>query len=355
MRLRVSKLPVRVQPERLRCAATVLSRATGRTYGRFAVTRRHRRSVLVVTVLSALVLSACSGQPSDTRTAESTTHGAEESSAPASRSASGCASGAGSSKPRSTSTPRSTTESTADSEQPDQVWGYEDGDLSDWDEVHSARKKQVRVVDRPVRPGYTYSAAFTAGPDDHTSGVTTTIRGEVRSSVREAGTPTEGDEQWYAWSTYFPSDFRWDGSGGFFIYTQWHQTRNSGSPNVALWVTAGREPHIRLTVRGGLLDDEDLPEYKEEYDLGRLRCGEWLDHRVRIEWSTHHKDGGVTVWINGEQRVDETAATLYDDQSAYFKQGIYAASTTKHEHTIYFTDAVRGSSADSVALNSPSG
>ncbi|MGY2083205.1 heparin lyase I family protein [Blastococcus sp. SYSU DS0539] len=239
--------------------------------------------------------------------------------------------------------------STAAEGEPEQVWSYADGTLSDWSEVHAARPEQVRIVDEPVRPGYRHSAAFSARPGDFTFGVDTTIRGEVRSTVEEAGAPGEGDVQWYSWSTYFPEDFFWDGRNQFLIYTQWHQTANEGSPNVDLWVTAGPEPELRLSVRGGLLGQE-APQYTAVYDLGPLEKGEWLDHTVRIEWSTDPDEGRVQVWIDDEQRVDAVAANLFEGQSVYLKQGIYAANNTRREHTLYFSDVLRGDTEESVAL-----
>ena len=234
---------------------------------------------------------------------------------------------------------------------PSQSWSYSTGGLSAWSEVQTARPEQVAVVADPVRPGYAYSGRFTAGPEDHTFGVTTTIRGEVRASIRETGQPAEGDVQWYSWSTYFPEDFEWDGEDQFLIYTQWHQTENAGSPNVDLWVTDGDDPHMRLTTHGGQLGEDGEPQHTAVYDLGPLTKGVWLDHTVQITWSTDPAAGGVQVWIGDERRVNAVAATLYEGQSAYLKQGIYAADNTEEEHTLYFSDAKRGPTRESVALN----
>jgi hypothetical protein len=140
-----------------------------------------------------------------------------------------------------------------------------------------------------------------------------------------------------------------DGGDGFLIYTQWHQEANSGSPNIDLWVTDGDDPEIRMSVRGGLLGG-DVSQYTAVYDLGPLVLGEWLDHTVRIRWSPDPDEGDTRVWIDGDQKVHAVAANLYEGQSVYFKQGIYAANNTSREHTVYFTDARRGPSRESVAL-----
>ncbi len=250
--------------------------------------------------------------------------------------------------------PPSTSARSPDDEEPEQVWSYADGSLSAWSEVHVFRPEQVRVVDDPVRPGYASSGSFTAGPADHTFDNTTTIRGEVRSTVAEAGWPSEGDVQWYSWSTYFPEDFLWDGETQVLTYTQWHQTANYGPPNIALSVTDGQQPRVRMSLAGGLLGDE-AAQYSTTYDLGPLVRGAWLDHTVRIAWSADPGAGSVMVWINGEQKVHAVAANFYPNRSVYLKQGVYAANNTTREHTVYFSDTLRGNSRESVALETAGG
>ncbi len=311
------------------------------------MTRRRQQVPLTIAVATALLVTGCgsddpgpSGEPADamsTPISTSVAPASELSAAPSRDGEDGATAsspGAGSSAARG---------------EIEHEWSYADGTLSDWSEVQVARPEQARVVHTPVRPGYDHSAAFTAARGDHTFGVTTTIRGEVRSTVAEAGAPTEGDVQWYSWSTYFPGDFEWDGEDEFLIYTQWHQEANNGSPNIDLWVTDGDDPEIRMSVRGGLLG-EDVSQYTAVYDLGPLVLGEWLDHTVRIRWSPDRDEGDTKVWIDGEQKVHAVAANLYEGQSVYFKQGIYAANNTFGEHTVYFTDARRGPSRESVAL-----
>jgi hypothetical protein len=302
------------------------------------VTRRRRQVPLTLAVAIALLVAGCGSDdprpPADTVSTPISSSEAPASELPTAPSPDG----------RATSSPGADPSAAAEHE-----WSYADGTLSEWSEVQVARPEQVEVVDDPVRPGYEHAAAFTAGPGDHTFGVTTTIRGEVRSTVAEAGSPTEGDVQWYSWSSYFPEDFEWDGEDEFLIYTQWHQEANSGSPNIDLWVTDGDDPELRLSVRGGLLGDE-VSQYTAVYDLGPLVLGEWLDHTIRIDWSSDPDEGDTRVWIDGEQKVHAVAANLYEGQSVYFKQGIYAANNTDREHTVFFTDARRGPSRESVAL-----
>ena len=304
------------------------------------MTRGRRQLPLALSAAIALLVAGCGSEDAPRPSEDTVSTPIETSEAPASELPTAPPGGGGAASPGG---------GPPIAADPEHEWSYADGTLSEWSEVQVARPEQVEVVDDPVRPGYEHAAAFTAGPGDHTFGVTTTIRGEVRSTVAEAGSPTEGDVQWYAWSTYFPEDFEWDGEGEFLIYTQWHQEANSGSPNIDLWVTDGEEPELRMSVRGGLLGEE-VSQYTAVYDLGPLVLGEWLDHTVRIDWSSDPDEGDTRVWIDGEQKVHAVAANLYEGQSVYFKQGIYAANNTDREHTVYFTDARRGPSRESVAL-----
>ena len=231
---------------------------------------------------------------------------------------------------------------------PTTVLDYQTGDFSQWAELQVARPEQARVVTSPARAGTTYSARFTVTPEDHVFGDAATIRGEVRADPEDAGTPAEGMQQWYAWSTYFPPDFEWDGE--WLSYTQWHQTTQTGPPVIALLVTPGPDPRLRLTVRGGVLQAGVQPR-TATYDLGPLQRGVWLDHKVFVHWSSEPRGGRIGVSINGAQVLTPTAvANLYVGQSAYLKQGLYGSASTNRSHTVYHTATRIGPTETSVTL-----
>ena len=228
------------------------------------------------------------------------------------------------------------------------VLDYQTGDFSQWAEVQTARVDQATLVTSPARPGSTYSARFTVAAEDHVFGDTSTIRGEVRAGLEGPATPAEGMQQWYAWSTYFPPDFEWDGE--WLIYTQWHHTQRSGPPVVALVVSPGPAPRLSLIVRGGTLQAGVQPR-TATFDLGPLQRGVWLDHKVNVNWSSAPGAGRVGVWINGTQVLAPTAvANLYVGQGAYLKQGLYASASTNRSHTVYHTGTRIGPTEASVAL-----
>ncbi|MCF6735137.1 heparin lyase I family protein [Blastococcus sp. KM273129] len=245
---------------------------------------------------------------------------------------------------------------------PTRVWDYEDAAtlLPDpWDEVHSLRPEAQGVTTENLYPGSSRTAFFTVHPGDTGwNGTTGTLRSEVRDSIADSGDVQPGDEQYWAWSTFFPADHDWDERGQFLIFTQWHQTVNSGNPNVHFWSDV-RE-HLMVDVRGGtggrVAGDA---QYVETFDLGPIDKGAWNDLTVRFVWSPDPATGLVEVWHQGEKVLSENAATLYTGQSVYIKQGIYSAAGTARSHYLQHAPIGYGPTLESVAplnrLHRPAG
>jgi hypothetical protein len=215
------------------------------------------------------------------------------------------------------------------------VWHYEDNTLlPPWSEIHSLRTDQWSIVTSPVFPGTSRSAEFNVKPGDTGwQGTSGTLRSEVRASIAESGSPTEGTVQWWAWPTYFRADFNWDEANQFLIWTQFHHTNNAGQPNIALW-SDDRE-HFMLDVRGGTggLTSGDA-QFSKVYDLGLLNLGAWNDILMHVKWSSDPAIGYVEIWRDGTLLHSASDATLYVDQSIYIKQGIYSAAGTTLQHFI---------------------
>ena len=228
------------------------------------------------------------------------------------------------------------------------VWDYEDGTTDAWSEVHQLRTDQMRVLSEDDLPGATHVAEFNVKPGDTGwNGTEGTLRSEVRASIEESGSPTNGTEQWWAWSTYFPKNFDWDEKNQFLYFTQWHQTANSGNPNMGLWSNVDEE--LQLNVKGGSGGKKSGDaEYAESYSLDDLVKGEWNDFVVHVIWSDDPDEGLVEVWHNGKRVHSANDANLYEDQSVYVKQGIYSAAGTKHQQVIKVGPLRLGETRDSV-------
>ncbi|TYP87169.1 heparin lyase I family protein [Blastococcus xanthinilyticus] len=245
---------------------------------------------------------------------------------------------------------------------PTRVWSYEDaaGLLPDpWDEVHALRSDtQGLTTDNPY-PGSSRTAFFSVRPGDTGwNGTKGTLRSEVRDSIADSGEVQPGDEQYWAWSTFFPASFDWDERGQFLIFTQWHQTVNSGNPNVHFWSDVDEK--LMVDVRGGaggrVAGDA---QYVETFELGSIDKGAWNDLTVRFVWSPDPATGLIEVWHQGEKVLSENAANLYDGQSVYIKQGIYSAAGTAATHYLQHAPIGFGPTLESVAplnaLHRPAG
>ncbi|WP_157944052.1 heparin lyase I family protein, partial [Blastococcus atacamensis] len=219
--------------------------------------------------------------------------------------------------------------------QPTRVWDYEDGKLlPPWSEVHALRSDQYRVTTENPYPGTTASAEFNVRRGDTGwNGTVGTLRSEVRTTIAESGSPGEGTDQWWAWPTFFPADFNWDERGQGLIFTQFHQTSNSGQPNIHFWSDVNED--LRLDVRGGTGGrTSGDAQFARSYNLGDLALGEWNDFMVHIVWSSDPDVGRVEVWHQGDLVHSANDATLYVGQSAYVKQGIYSAAGTYRQHFV---------------------
>ncbi len=238
---------------------------------------------------------------------------------------------------------------------PAQSWDYQTGDFSQWSNIQAATDNQPSIVADTIRPDFAKSAKFVARQGKNPSWNTdpTVDRTELSSSIADTGTPTEGLEQWYWWSSHFGSDVTVD-PGNWMSYTQWHQTANTGNPNIAFLVTAGSTPRIKLSMLGG--NPDTSLRWSGSWDGGAIERNSWTDHLVYIKWSSDPAKGRIGLWVNGVEKIAPSTpvANLYSSggqtagpQSAYFKQGIYRG-TTNRTHTIHYTGTVRGHTRDSV-------
>jgi polysaccharide lyase-like protein len=143
--------------------------------------------------------------------------------------------------------------------------------------------EQFQIVTDPVRQGG-FAARFTVRPGDKffsTSG--------ERSEVLYTGAnEVQGDDVWYAWSTYFPAD--WVTPAGWSIFAQWHSSYPV-SPPVAFNMKGER---IQVNVFAGAVDT-GAAGFKAMYPItDTLERGVWNDFVVHAVWSA--SNGSLEVW-----------------------------------------------------------
>lgn len=113
---------------------------------------------------------------------------------------------------------------------------------------------------------------------------------EDTSLVRHLG-EKDGDELWYAWSTYFPRDWvtphRWG------VFAEWHPNLAT-SPIIAF---DARGDTAKLDVHGGLTHEStNTFELNRSYPLLKtLSKGRWNDFVMRVRWSVD-REGEIEVF-----------------------------------------------------------
>lgn len=162
-----------------------------------------------------------------------------------------------------------------------------------------------------------------------------------------------GDELWYAWSFYLPSDFplprpsqRYDHYPNY-TFGQIHQRDQSGPE---LLFSLFNDGFFVVLSNPFELDDDPLNPLSayREVPIARpqdLR-GRWNRIIVNARWS-RSEDGFVKVWFNGRNVWDYSGPTTNSNAELYFKYGIYRSFVSRcggpcPDATVYYTDVRQG-------------
>lgn len=230
---------------------------------------------------------------------------------------------------------------------------YETGDLSQWSRVQAV-PGDISIVTSPVREG-SYAAKFVVNAGDVPL-ATGGERSEVEASQSQTG-GYDGSEEWYGWSTMFPTDFNPTPATTWNYFLQLHDSANNGcGPNVVYQVDESKAPAVlRLRVRGGSVSLSTCTAQNDKswYPV-TLSLNHWYDFVLHIKWSANPSVGFVEGWIDGSLVIPKTyLATLYSGDGVYLKEGFYRAPSPLVS-TVY-QDAMRvGSSYAAVTGSSTS-
>lgn len=145
----------------------------------------------------------------------------------------------------------------------------------------------------------------------------------------------DGDEEWWAWSTYFPEAWNPNPNTEWNIITQWHHTGSTCGPPLSLRVDTRQDPnYVRVKIRGGNLGNCSAQYGPTDIRLHDVEKGKWFDYIVHVVWRDD-PSGLVEVWVNGNKVVSRQHATLYSGQGAYFKQGLYRGESNRTTEIIH--------------------
>jgi len=220
---------------------------------------------------------------------------------------------------------------------------FETGSFSQWLDHGGLQAQQgsADIVQDRVREGG-YAARFEVRPnaDPNADGGD---RSELLYDTRE----DEGDESWWAWSTYFGDDFKPDPDTHWNIFTQWHHSGSSGQANVHFEVNTQYSPwKIQMRTFGGQANQN-----QQIFLLADLERNRWYDFVFHVRWAPDNT-GFVEVWVNGALVVPLThRPTTYAGEGVYLKQGLYRGPSGRTS-AVYLDGTRRGTSIEDVTAPS---
>ena len=156
----------------------------------------------------------------------------------------------------------------------------------------------------------------------------------------------QGQEEWWAHSIMFPSDFVFT----FGVLLDFHHNSSGGSPNFGLMTVPGSG--LRYSIFGGSTIDGGRRDYyfPDPYGMpaGSVKNNVWYDFVYHIKWSSG-SDGFIEAWLNGKRIFTHQGPTLYSGIPVYLKLANYHTAVGQPSSLIH-DRIVRGSSASAVAI-----
>jgi hypothetical protein len=133
----------------------------------------------------------------------------------------------------------------------------------------------------------------------------------------------QGQEEWWAESVYLPDSYVVPPSGATWnwgIISDFHHTGPTGQPNFQI---VSLPTGLELWGAGGatIVNGPNDPGFFRAA-IGPVTKNAWYDFKFHIKWSSG-ADGFLQAWVNGQQVLNHSGATLYSGQSCYFKLANY--------------------------------
>jgi len=159
----------------------------------------------------------------------------------------------------------------------------------------------------------------------------------------------QGQEEWWAHSLKFPSGYAAPPSGSRWnwgVVFDFHNTGPAAQANfqilslptgLEMWVAGGTTPVNQITDPGAF-----------SVSLGPVIENVWYDFVYHVKWSSG-SDGFFQAWLNGQQVMNFSGATLYAGQSCYLKLADYHTPIGVAVSVIH-SRIVRGASQADVAM-----
>ncbi|MBA3374995.1 MAG: heparin lyase I family protein [Actinobacteria bacterium] len=234
--------------------------------------------------------------------------------------------------------------------------GFDTGDTSQWDYIHSFVPDRFRVLasDGAVTPRQgSYMARVEVRnnePASWTSGANVSL---AEKTDAPAGSGRLGDDTYVGFSVLLPIGFPYVPSHLMNNIFEWHGDSNDVQASVHLTIdgSIGKHYGISNPRPGFVLDLHTEAGYNPAmFRFGDLITGRWVDFVIRTKWATDGS-GVIEGWMNGVKRFSSSRKTWYSGgQISRVKPQLGYYRLNYSQTAILYVDAFKiGRSYESVA------
>src|SRR6266478_7989532 len=187
--------------------------------------------------------------------------------------------------------------------------------------LQAAASNRATIVS-PGRDGPTAAELTTQPGDSGLFGSGTAERADVDLGISTSYC-NQGQEEWWAHSIMFPQSYVIPPAGAIWnwgVVFDFHHTGPTGQPNFQI---ASLPTGLEFWVSGGptVVNGPTDPGFYS-VAIGPVTKNVWYDFMYHVKWSSA-SDGFFQAWINGQQVMNYSGATLYVGQSCYLKLANY--------------------------------
>jgi len=191
--------------------------------------------------------------------------------------------------------------------------GFETGDHSQWAELNwnldRPESEQFEIVTDIVRRGV-YAAKMTVHDGDE---FLETGGERVQLERPDAYNENEGDEYWYSWSTFFPSD--WQNltnapDDDWLLIADWHASNDGDFADICQPLQIeinGNNQLIARMLTGNVtgyncFSGSGTANYYDQIIVDGIELGKWNDFVVHIKWTVENT-GVVEIWHKTDEET----------------------------------------------------
>lgn len=239
---------------------------------------------------------------------------------------------------------------------------FETRDASQWEALHCNQTNDASnpfsIVSSPTREGK-YAAKLTVSNNDKFQDMS----GERCDLLRPDHDEKEGDEYWYAWSTYFPKD--WQAPKDWFVIADWHSRYQDVCQLLQIEVTEENALIAKVltgNVSGYQCFDGNGSAFATEQTITpKLDLSVWNDFIIHVKW-TANSTGLIEIFFKNEIKEQYTKVvslkgipTLQYQENIntplrpYFKLAHYRSDKNTHTSTLYHDGFRQGRTQQSIA------